>query len=78
MKKRFINEEDLTVESFEEFSRDIEMIMHKHNKERERLTESVTPQFNSVEEANSYYNAMPFNEWENKIFEEYGINGIPT
>ncbi len=72
---KFINEEDLTVESFGEFCRDIEVIIAKHDKERNHLNESIPPQFNSIEEAREYYGSMPFEEWENKIFEEYGING---
>lgn len=76
-KRRFINEEDLTEESFAEFCREIDSIIAKASRERQRLDESATPRFNSIEEANRYYNAIPFQEWENKIFKEYGIDDSP-
>jgi hypothetical protein len=74
---KFINEEDLTEENIEQFWEEIDALEEKADRDCKLLHESIPPQFNSVEEANSYYNAMPFSEWENKIFEEYGINGIP-
>ena len=75
---KFINEEDLTEENMAEFWKEIDALEEKAERDIKLLQESVTPQFNSIEEANRFYDAMPFNEWENKIFEEYGINGIPT
>ena len=77
-KKRFINEENLTDENMAEFWKEIDALEEKADRDCKLLQESAVPQFNSVEEANKYYNAMPFNEWENKMFAEYGINGIPT
>lgn len=70
---KFINEEDLTWENFELFCHEVESMIARHESEKKCLKESVRPQFNSTEEANRYYNAMPFQKWENKIFEEYGI-----
>lgn len=74
-KRRFINEEDLTEENLAQFWKEIDALEEKADRERLRLDESAPPRFNSIEEARKYYNAIPFQEWENKIFKEYGIDG---
>ena len=75
---KFINEEDLTEENMAEFWKEIDALEEEAERESKMLQESTHPKFNSIEEARRFYNATPFSEWENKIFEEYGINGIPT
>ena len=72
---KFINEEDLTEENFAKAWQEIEDIREENRKNRQLLNESSIPQFKSIEEAMQYYNAIPFAEWENKMFEKYGVNG---
>ena len=75
---KFINEEDLTEENLRVFWEEIDALEEKADRDSKILQESFPQQFNSVEEANRYFNAIPFNEWENKIFAKYGVNGITT
>ena len=70
---KFINEEDLTDENFAKGWQQIEELCDRTLQNIKRLNESQTPKFNSIEEANKYYNAIPFEEWENKMFEKYGL-----
>ena len=70
---KFINEDDLTEENMAEFWKEIDALEEKADRNSRLLQEAVTPQFNSIEEANRYYNAMSFAEWEKKMFEKYGL-----
>ncbi|MBO7417770.1 MAG: hypothetical protein J6U14_02405 [Bacteroidaceae bacterium] len=72
---KFINEEDLTEENMAEFWKEIDILEEEAERESKKLQESTHPKFNSIEEARRFYNAIPFSEWENKMFKKYGING---
>ena len=72
---KFINEEDLTEENMAEFWKEIDILEKEAERDCKMLQESTHPKFNSIEEARQFYNAMPFSEWENKMFKRYGING---
>ena len=72
---KFINEEDLTEENFAKAWQEIEDIREEYRKSKQTLNESPMPQFNSIEEAREYFGSILFEEWENKMFEKYGVNG---
>lgn len=71
---KFVTEEDLTEENLAEFWQEIDELCEKADEEAKRLASSPTPEFKSIEEANKYYNATPFEEWERKMFEKYDID----
>ena len=71
---KFYNEDDLTDENFEAFCREIEKLEEKAMREVKRLCESPKPHFSTIEDVRAYYHSIPFQEWENKMFEKYGIN----
>ena len=72
---KFINEEDLTDENLKKAWEEIDTIREEYKQAKLRLNESSMPQFNSIEEARQYYGSIPFDEWENKVSEMYGLNG---
>jgi N12 class adenine-specific DNA methylase len=72
---KFINEEDLTEENLKEAWNEINEIREDYKRKKRKLNESSIPQFKSIEEARAYFGSIPFSEWENKMFEKYGING---
>ena len=72
---KFINEEDLTEDNFKKAWDEIIDIREDYKRKKRQLNESSVPQFKSVEEAREYFGSTPFSEWENKMFEKYGMNG---
>ena len=60
---KFVTEEDLTEENIAKFWQEIDELCEKASEEEKRLDSSPTPEFKSVEEANKYYNAIPFEEY---------------
>ena len=75
MEKLFCNEGELTEKKMAEFWREIDTLEEAAEKESKVLNETTMPHFDSIEEARRFFNAIPFAEWENKMFEDYGING---
>ena len=70
---KFYCEEDLENGNFEKFCQEIEELSKKAAEAAKLLNESAPEQFNSIEEALKYYNAIPFSDWENKMRERHGI-----
>lgn len=68
-----INERDIKRMTDDEVWAYIDEMREKSAKERKLLSENAPKKFNSVEEVMKYYNAIPFEEWENNMREKYGI-----
>lgn len=63
---KFYNEDDLANGNFERFWQEIEEISRKADEKAKLLSESPSPQFNTIEEARAYYGSIPFAEWEKR------------
>ena len=72
---KFINEEDLTEYNLKKAWDEINDIREDYKRKKRQLNESSIPHFKSIEEAREYFDSTPFSEWENKMFEKYGMNG---
>ena len=70
---KFYNEKDLENGNFEKAWQEIEEISKRADEEAKMLSESPSPQFNTIEEARAFYGSIPFAEWENMMRERLGI-----
>ena len=73
---KFYNEKDLEDGNFEKFCQEIEEISKRADEEAKMLSESPSPQFNTIEEAFDCYHkqgCLTFAEWENKMRERLVI-----
>ena len=70
---KFYNEKDLENGNFEKAWQEIEEISKRADEKAKLLSETPKPKFNTIEEALKYYNAIPFEQFENEIIEEYGM-----
>ena len=57
----------------EEFLQMIDEMCDESVRKAKLLSENAPTIFNSGEEFMKYYNAIPFEEWENNMREKYGI-----
>lgn len=64
---------DMTEENIRLFIQEIEEIKRQGREKIKLLHENAPKRFNTFEEAIKHYNATPFEEWENKMIEKYGI-----
>lgn len=71
---KFYKEEDLTEENLKKAWAEIDELSRIADEKARLLKESPKPELNTIEEALKYYNAIPFQEWENKMFERLGMN----
>lgn len=69
---KFYTEEDLTYENFKESWKVIEELSNKAE-EAKLFNESPKPTFQTGEEYLQYYDAIPFEEWENNMRDKYKI-----
>lgn len=70
---KFYCEEDLENGNFERGWQIIEEISRQADEEARLLSESPSPEFNTIEEALKFYNAIPFEQFEHEIKEKYGM-----
>ena len=69
---KFYTEEDLTYENFKESWKVIEELSNKAE-EAKLFNELPKPTFQIGEEYLQYYDAIPFEEWENNMRDKYNI-----
>lgn len=70
---KFYTEDDLTHENFKESWKVIEELSNKAEEETKLIKESPKPTFQTGKEYLQYYNAIPFEEWENNMKAKYDL-----
>ena len=70
---RFNSIEDLTQEKFLQFEKEMQNIERRVSKSNELINEQSIPKFKTIAEAQQFFGDIPFDEWENKMREKYGL-----